>query len=232
MQYVAGATDSDGQAYAAAPDGTNYFVILDTAAVYPRAGFGNGLEQFTYSAWIKTQEGQFGTILGVQNVDTNTSIEFRVMDDGSIRVFLRPDGGGSITSQSAAGLVWDDQWHWFTATYDGANVRVFLDGEERAAAGRPAPLTTFGAWQYPMTLLARNNRGVVDTLFTGQADDLKIFNYPMTREQVAMTYHTATGKPVCLERPQYDFNRDCSVSLADFAIMAQEWLWTGLYPEL
>jgi len=38
-------------------------------------------------------------------------------------------------------------------------------------------------------------------------------------------------KPVCVKHPRMDFNGDCKVDFADFAIMVSSWLECNLVPE-
>ena len=228
VQFTEGIVTADGQQYAADPNGANYFIVLDTETVYPRHGFGNGLEHFTYSAWIKVEEGQHGHVFGTMNDDANTAIEFRVKPDGSVRTWLREDNNTRLAPRSEPELVWDGQWHHLVSTYDGSVARIYVDGAEVGSDAGPT-LTNFVPWQYPMILLGRNDRGQVDWHFDGVADDLRIYNYPMTPAQIAELYHDVTGEAVCVERPEFDFTGDCVVGLADFALLINEWLWDGFY---
>ena len=43
-------------------------------------------------------------------------------------------------------------------------------------------------------------------------------------------YYDVTGEKICLNPPAEDLNGDCKVDLGDFAVLAENWLKTGLYP--
>lgn len=68
-----------------------------------------------------------------------------------------------------------------------------------------------------------------DFLFQGLMDDVRIYNYPLSAEDIAQQYLDATPEEdyVCLPGSNpltYDVNKDCRVNLADIAELAQNWL--------
>jgi hypothetical protein len=75
----------------------------------------------------------------------------------------------------------------------------------------------------------------VDPYFNGRIDDLKIYNYARTVEEVAQDYLAVRGEWICdqsLPALTYDFDGNCRVDLSDFAIFASEWLQSNrIYPE-
>jgi hypothetical protein len=54
------------------------------------------------------------------------------------------------------------------------------------------------------------------------------FDVVYTATQVKLTHFTA--EPSCPAYPVMDYNKDCLVNLADFAVMAEQWLGCGLEP--
>ena len=71
----------------------------------------------------------------------------------------------------------------------------------------------------------------IPSYWDGLIDDVRIYNYGLTAEEVAMIY----GSSVCIYSkdplPSWlsvDLNEDCTVSLDDFAILAGEWLNGGV----
>ncbi|MEN6309259.1 MAG: LamG-like jellyroll fold domain-containing protein [Anaerohalosphaeraceae bacterium] len=68
-----------------------------------------------------------------------------------------------------------------------------------------------------------------DSLYAGMMDDMRIYNYGITADQVADLYSGVVGT-YCRNRPTYDFNSDCQVMLEDFAYLAGYWLDCGFYP--
>ncbi len=146
--------------YAADPDGTNYVLLPEGA--YPKAGFGNGLDEFTYSAWVK--RGSLGgnrRIMGNFNEGTNTGIQFAVNTNGRFSFFFRSEGGFDL-SIVVDGVTSADTWHHVAATFstDGL-IRLYVDGVEVGRTGNPLMFPDFAPWQQGTTLMARNVRGTV-----------------------------------------------------------------------
>ena len=227
MNYAAGIVTADGQAYAAEPNGLNYFAL--TTDSYPKTGFGNGLTQFTYSGWVKLDNGQGGVLLGSLNTGTNTGLRFSVnTSDGSISCFLRQNGNVSRSINILNLPVADNEWHLVTVTNNGSQLVAYFDG---LAQGNSAfNLTNFAAWEYPLYMLAINSRGTDDQRFRGKADDLRIYNYALSADEVLRAYYDVTGKKVCVDKPAMDLNNNCVVDLADLAMLSASWLESGLRP--
>ena len=231
MDYVAGKVTDDDQVYAADPNGEN-FVLLTTDA-YPKAGFGNGLDTFTYSCWVNLDDGEGGIILGAFNDGSTTGLRFSVNAvENDISAYMRQEGGTAVSPWTSA-LATDSQWHFIALTYDGSQMSLYVDGTRRATASNT--LTNFADWGYPLTVMAVNSRGSFNERFTGQIDDLKIYNYAFTSADIAQEYLGVEGGYVCdPDQPElvYDFNGDCKVDIADFAMFATEWLGSNrIYPQ-
>jgi hypothetical protein len=228
LDYVNHALDEQG--YALNCRGSSY-ISLPVRTAYPRAGSGNGLNEFTYSMWVK-RAPYTGTkyIIGNYNDGTNTCMQIDIRDTGATEIYLREDGGASLTLRSPEGLISVDKWHLLAFTYDGLNLGIYIDGILRSSSS--GVLTKFSAWQYPMVLLGRNVRGRVDGIFEGWLDDLKIYNYAFTSQEIVMQWYQDTGKKICMYGPPtYDMNGDCKVDLNDFLLFASYWLDSGLFPK-
>ncbi len=223
MNYAAGKITDGGQAYAADPNGTNY--VLLTTDAYPKAGFGNGLDAFTYSCWTKLDPGEGGIVLGVFNDGSTTGLRFSINSvENDISVYMRQEGGASIQPTTST-LATDSQWHYVAVTYDASEMKIYVDGVWRTTATRT--LTDFVEWQYPMVTMAVNSRGSINERFSGQVDDLKIYNYAFTSAEIAQEYLGVEGGWICdTEKPEllYDYDDNCKVDLADFAKFAATWL--------
>jgi len=65
--------------------------------------------------------------------------------------------------------------------------------------------------------------------YPGSVADVRIYNYALDALGVIEVYHDMLqGEPVCTDpddpKLRYDFNNDCRVDLADFALFATDWL--------
>ncbi len=227
MGYSGGIVTADGQAYAAEPNGFDYFAL--TTESYPKTGFGNGLTQFTYSCWVKLSSGQGGVLLGTLNTGTNTGLRFSVnTGDGSISCFIRQNGGAARAVNIHNLPIADSEWHWVTVTNNGSQLVAYFDG--LAQGNGTFDLTNFVAWEYPVYMLAINSRGSADQRFQGKADDMRIYNYALSADEIIQAYYDVTGKKVCVDKPAMDLNSNCVVDMADLAMLAASWLESGLRP--
>jgi hypothetical protein len=234
MGYVAGII-ADSQAYAADPNGSNYFML--TTDAYPKAGYGNGLEEFTISCWIlDSSTATTDThVLGCPNDGYTTAFEFGITAANNLKHFYRDDDNTGLELNSSGRNLRDGQWHYIAATRSGNTVTLFVDGEA-ANSGNAAAIDTFSAWNHEVLLLADNVRGVHDRFFPGVVDDLRIYNYARSAEQIAMERYTVTGQSSCLSAPDAKYNlvntgtSYCRVDLADFAEFTSGWMNCGLFP--
>ncbi len=218
--------------YAADPNGYIYVELPQDA--YPKAGYGNGLEQFTYSCWIRSDSDDSGSFLGAFNEGSSSGVEFRILSNGAVCAYLREDGGAALEITTATDLVWDNQWHLIAVTYDGATLRIYVDSVLRSSSST-LNLTNFSPWQHSVALLAQNFVGSIGRPFTGQVDDMQILNYAKSGEEIAKTYYDITGiRPCIYGNPTLDVNGpdgkpDCVVDLWDLMAIASQWLSDGLY---
>ncbi|OXU13962.1 LamG-like jellyroll fold domain-containing protein [Sedimentisphaera salicampi] len=76
--------------------------------------------------------------------------------------------------------------------------------------------------------------GTLDRPTVGVFDEIKMYNYALTGEEIAAEYYDITGETVCADpySPdlQFDINGDCEVTLADFAMFAADWGECNLLP--
>ncbi|MBN1846447.1 MAG: hypothetical protein JW810_12230 [Sedimentisphaerales bacterium] len=68
--------------------------------------------------------------------------------------------------------------------------------------------------------------------FNGAIDDMKVYNYSLSEQQVLDEWHAVTSESVCLEAlDQADLYPDCRIDLRDLAVLAAQWLDCGLEPQ-
>ncbi|AQT68499.1 hypothetical protein STSP2_01664 [Anaerohalosphaera lusitana] len=130
-----------------------------------------------------------------------------------------------------SGRLDDGEWHMVTCTYDAATqtLRAYVDGEEDGGPSvgegiaHSTQVVTFGSYY---------KTGTGGWGYNGLIDDVKIYNYPLDNFEIAQQYTAVfTDVSICAEDPPYDFDGDCVIDLADFAIFAQSWLECNLVPD-
>ncbi len=179
---------------------------------------------YTVNTWIKTTESAYGATVTKQALDNSAG--FLMSHNGGTAIHaIRP---GSATT-TAAGAINDDQWHMITGSYDAATglVSLFIDGE----LVKTATKTNVPVNDQPLVFGAELTDGSVP--YTGLLDEVSIWNYPRTKEQIGQEYYDITGIVPCINEfdgSVYDFDGNCIVDLADFVEFAQFWLDNGLLP--
>jgi hypothetical protein len=250
-------TGVGGSGQALSLDGsTQYVEIYDGDPnhynnAFPRAdllaedGIGGGLDVGTIMCWVKlnaTDVNEVSPIMANSNGGwPHTEFHFGVLTDAAaantnLREYIW-NNGGNLSFWMDLNPVWadpfdmggDGQWHMLAVTWNTGNVKSYLDGNLLASWG--ASTGTFTAWDNTMTI------GFDGTnYFGGAIDNLRVYNYVITAEDIVGEYYTVTGKSGCI----YDFSGSnvdanklgssyCKLDLADFAALAAVWLNDGFY---
>jgi len=150
-----------------------------------------GSSGVTISLWVKGNARDWSGVLLEQPNPASTYNPF---------VRLEWDGATTFTAQTTAGRgraqAWDQivdisentQWHHVAATYDGATMRVYVDGIElrffrESTQTWDAPGTHSGALVADATGLYVGGSSS-GTVFAGQIDELKIYDRALTAEEI------------------------------------------------
>jgi len=153
-------------------DGTDDYVNLADPVV---------TDKFTVSAWIKSEiaDPQWKhavsyhpgfAITGDQN---NDEIHF-LMNTGTET---------SVTFDNIENI--GTEWHHYIATYDGAEIKTYLDGKYKNSTAKTGNILTTGDFN-----IGSYWDGHTSTYtWNGQIDEVKIFNYALTEEQVKQEYN-------------------------------------------
>jgi len=178
----------------------------------------------TASAWIKTTA--LGGIVS-KDQDNTWAKGWAMTTNGGLGTYsYRSYGDLHGTS-----TVNDDAWHFVVvscqANYGGNPaaklLRVYVDGvlEREAAYSGAVGLSTA-----PLMIGVQEPSGTFD--LEGLIDELSIWSYPLSKQEIGQIYADISGKSVCIEEVEYDFNGDCKVTLSDFAMFSQAWLNTNI----
>jgi hypothetical protein len=111
---------------------------------------------------------------------------------------------------------------------DTNEVLLYVDGELVDVGTKTDILTN----DQPLIFGAETASGL-ESPYSGLLDEVSIWSYPRTKEQIGQEYYDVTGVVPCInpfDGSVYDFDDNCIVDLADFAKIAQYWLDSGLLP--
>ncbi len=179
---------------------------------------------YTVSAWINTAQTGYGAYVSKQAL---TSSQGFLLTHNSGNAIHGLRGQASLSTPAAIN---DGQWHMVAGTYDAASqtLSLYVDGILVNSGLRTAAVTTNSE---PLVLGAELSDGSVD--YAGLLDEVRIWSYPRSKEEIGQEYYDVTGVVPCINDfagSVYDFDDNCIVDLADFAIFAAYWLDNGLLP--
>ncbi|WP_139210042.1 Hint domain-containing protein [Palleronia pelagia] len=186
------ATGVDGSSSAADFSGSNSTVGLGNAAsLNPSVG--------TYQFWVNP-----ATVNGfLLDSSANTEAEgMRVqMNAGQIEVTFY-DGGDNLILQSSGGALAAGSWSHVAITWDGSNVRLFVDGIEEDSA---ASAFNVSGNTNDLVLGAKDDGGSFNSFFDGRIDEFGVHNTALTATELAdLTAAGPAGGLIEIQPDSYD----------------------------
>ena len=151
--------------------GSDYVELQESAMNLP---FG-GVEPFTITAWVKNQGG--GTIVGKFNGGVVGAYILSVGGGGGITFHREVAPWGLAGSQSLP----TGQFGHVAATYDGSEMRIYVDGELDTKEERPGQNTDMAT---PVLIGARFTSGNPSEFFRGVLDEVALFNVALEERQI------------------------------------------------
>jgi hypothetical protein len=140
------------------------------------------LQNFTLSVWVKHTTATYAYFAG--NHDWGNDRRGYGISDGAGRIFVE------IAHDTSRAYAWTDSpsindgtWHMATGTYDGNCLWAFTDGTLTKSNACGAFTLTF---QYPFTM--GKNPANENYFFTGQIDDVMVFNRALSPAEVEQLY--------------------------------------------
>ena len=132
-------------------------------------------DQVTIAFWFKVQ------------AFVNEWEAFLSKGDGSYRA-SRSGGTGNATHMGITGsnyfdaptTITDNQWHHYSATYDGATAIIYIDGKEDARQSYTGQIGDSSAYN----LYLGNNSQNTTRLLHGLLDDVQIYNNALTPDEI------------------------------------------------
>ena len=174
--------------------------------------FGEKVGTSTFEAWVKTSfKDDWTTLFKVLDqgcnmawaIDVNRSAKagFPFAAD-IVHYYLRqqsPAGCNAIAVEIEFPLS-DGKWHHivFAIVDAGASeVSIYMDGEpQEVIEGGVKDLDTFIPFVEPVYIGAANNRGNVERHFPGLIDEVRIYDRPLTADEVTRNFESKIGLSV------------------------------------
>ena len=179
--------------------GINYADVVNSRDI--------NLNSFTVSVWFNTamnvtsgnngillNKGGFGSDRPGFNLNYGIWLNNREKVTGGFETQTGDDY--SLTSQ---GSYDDSTWHNAILTFDGEQhlLKLYMDGLEVATNSTNIGITPDTTGKQPIRLGANSlsEKGKINGNYTGQLDDIQIWNYAFNKEEVASLFETESNIP-------------------------------------
>jgi hypothetical protein len=172
------------------------FLSAGGAVVVPDAPVFEPSQSVTVQAWVKSvAPGSYKYILAKSRLPGWSSYALYTAGNGGMTFYVSvgDSGNGTLVLSPSAdpGIVWDGAWHQVTGIYDGAAVRLFVDGLEvgtgTAASG---PIDYVSTNQNNGAFVMANDPTLAFAA-PGEIDEVKIWDSALTPQQVSQSYNTS-----------------------------------------
>jgi hypothetical protein len=151
---------------------TDYVEIADSASLRPQNGI-------TLSAWINTANSAGRAIVGKQFGDGLEDSYLLWYNVGTLWFTLFPFGSSGLSAPIPSLGV----WHHVVGTWDGATMRLYVDGAEVASRAFAGPNQYDSS---PVVIGADNDNAdnLPDDGWDGLIDDVRIYNRALTQDEI------------------------------------------------
>jgi len=149
----------------------------DDVVSIPNNGSLNISAAITLEAWVyPTKNSGIQNVISKSSMSSNNGYIFPRTNDGwtTFCVYLNI-GGWKVVTSSFPSL---NSWHHLAATYDGATIRIYLDGVEVNSMAQTGAISTNS------NALALGNQPGFSEFFGGYADEFRIWNVARTQSEI------------------------------------------------
>lgn len=185
-------------------DGSDDYVNLTNLG-----DFGAKVGSSTFEAWVKTDfKDEWTSLFKVLDVgcnmawaiDVNRSAQAGFLFAEDVVHFYVRQKAAAGCNQIAAQIDFalsDGEWHHIVFAIEDAGtpkVNIFMDGTAQIVVlGDAKKLDTFEPFVEPVYIGAANNRGKVEKFFPGVIDEVRIYDRPLTPDEVTRNFESRIG---------------------------------------
>jgi hypothetical protein len=189
------------------------------------------MEQVSVSAWIKYSDEQNNSRVVAKGADDKETYQLEVDQDDDLRFSVRDGNNQKYAVQSADDALDRDTWAHVAGTYDGNNLKCYINGQLEATTDASALVHLS---QDTNDLAIGNKPGPEDDRFVGIIDDVRIYDYGLSADEVEWLASDGTGlvsmRPLIANVVNDEPLGERAVNLRDFAALAVEWLEEEKWP--
>jgi len=176
--------------------GKNGYALAFNGSGYVSLSPINPPHYVSVTGWFKRNGPPIGThhVIFMQG----TQIEISIPDStGKIRAGVTTDTMGEQVFDSGSGLN-DGNWHFVAMTYDGSNLKAYIDGQQTSNQSVSGALTTGGS----------TNIGVYDSTYytNGSIDEVRIYDRALTESEIQLLYSDPSNILFVVNKPECAFS--------------------------
>ncbi len=162
-------------------DGTaDYFTVPDASGLKPT--------RITLEGWIKPAQIPFAVSFpGLFDSTYSYAYSFLGKDSDELSAYFHIDGSLKILTTSGANLS-ENTWYYAVARYDGSEIGIFINGEERASLPAAGNLDTGGGYD----LLLGYGRGGV-SYWMGGLDEMRLSDCARSDDWILTCYRNQSS---------------------------------------
>ncbi len=198
-----------------------------TAASTANQALGSG--NLTLSGWFKTTSTIAGDIINTGSYVSGQQADLYVTGAGT--VFFSGYGGSYQAPGGTSGYN-DGNWHLATATYDGSNVRVYVDGTLSSTTGMGGLAVAATPFQIGYEKSGTYNAA---NFMNGSLDEVGVWNRALNTSEVRALYAAGAGSspdnqvaPTSGQVAYYKLDEGTGTTAFD-SVNAYNLSWTGTY---
>lgn len=142
--------------------------------------------EVSVSAWIKAGSTDTG---GSEIVSMGDSYAVRLEATGNIKFFYY--NGSTWSNITTTGLnLKDNQWHYVVGQKTSSSVEIYVDGVLKITSANTGTITYNQGSNF---VIGKHGNGGNTYDFVGLIDDVRIYNRPLTSQEISATYTNATS---------------------------------------
>ena len=134
---------------------------------------------------------------------TNSSYALGTGPGGGLVFSVRMSAGTSafVSPQVAPGAIWDGDWHAVAGTYDGARVRLYVDGAQIGSGTAAATTIPYGRPDDTLAIGTYPQCAGSGYDFPGDVDEVRVYGRAISAAEVQVLHDPAATTPPVLPPP-------------------------------
>lgn len=187
-------------------DGTDDYVSCTDASCGGPTKLDIGTNTMSFSAWVKTTTTASQQMVIEKGDSSGTNGSYRlILNNGSTAGLVTAqvtNASNTTATVNSVSRIVAGNWYYLTATYDGANVRLYINGKLENTTALTGTVKD-DTCDFRIGVQGNTSCSNLVNYFSGQIDDVRIYNYALSITQIrklmndggAMFYGPVTGTP-------------------------------------